>query len=80
MSHEEIKRYFDTNPPPEVVQWKLWAKISDTQLFLSSCYTGIRNYNGPLEMCPAWWHLKDFYQHIRRNIPETTQAAQEQPE
>ncbi|WP_374173181.1 hypothetical protein [Flavobacterium tructae] len=78
MNHEEIKRYFETNPPPEVVQWKQWAKISDTQLFLNSCYTGIRNYNGPIEMCPAWWHLKDFYQHIKRNVPDNNPVAPEQ--
>ena len=70
MTHEEIKRYFDTTPPPLEVNWKPWAKISDTQLFLRSCYTGILNYNGPIEMCPAWWHLKDFYILIKRSSQE----------
>lgn len=74
MTHEEIKRHFESNPPPQEVQWKQWAKITDSQLFLTSCYIGIHNFNGPLEMCPAWWHLKDFYLHIKRNASSITQA------
>ncbi|WP_369014125.1 DUF6965 family protein [Flavobacterium anhuiense] len=70
MNPEEIKRYFDNTPPPLQVDWKPWAKITDSQLFLKSCYTGIRTFNGPLEMCPAWWHLKDFYILIKRTAPE----------
>jgi len=61
MNPEEIKRYFETNPPPKEVKWTDWAYISDTQVFLRSCYTTIRNYNGPMDRCPAWWHLRDFY-------------------
>ncbi|KIA95646.1 hypothetical protein B8T70_08220 [Flavobacterium sp. AJR] len=77
MNHEEIKRYFESTPPPQEVQWKPWAKIFDTQLFLSSCYIGIHNFNGPLEMCPAWWHLKDFYYHVKRNAPNNNQIQSE---
>ncbi|WP_394367903.1 DUF6965 family protein [Flavobacterium bizetiae] len=77
MSHEEIKRYFESTPPPEQVQWKPWAKITDSKLFLESCYIGIRNFNGPPEMCPALWHLKDFYQHVKRNLSDTTKVKQE---
>ncbi|WP_294958458.1 hypothetical protein [uncultured Flavobacterium sp.] len=66
MNPEEIKRYFEASPPPAEVQWKPWAKITDTRLFLKSCYTGIRTFNGNLDMCPAWWHLKDFYLHLKR--------------
>ncbi|MFH6988830.1 MULTISPECIES: DUF6965 family protein [Flavobacterium] len=35
--------------------------MTDTQVFLKSCYTTIRNFNGPVDRCPAWWHLRDFY-------------------
>lgn len=78
MNPEEIKRYFDSNPPPLEVDWKPWAKITDTRVFLKSCYTTIINYNGNIEMCPAWWHLKDFYQLIRRTAKEN--PADGQPE
>ncbi|WET03948.1 hypothetical protein P0R33_06315 [Flavobacterium sp. YJ01] len=61
MNHEEIKRYFETNPPPLEVELTPWAKITNTQVFLKSCYTTIRNFNGPVDRCPAWWHLRDFY-------------------
>ena len=61
MNHEEIKRYFENNPPPKEVVWTEWAKVTDTQVFLKSCYTTIRNFNGPIDRCPAWWHLRDFY-------------------
>ena len=27
------------------------------------------HFNGPVERCPAWWHLKDFYLHIKRTMP-----------
>ncbi|WP_394363983.1 DUF6965 family protein [Flavobacterium johnsoniae] len=50
---EEIKRYFDNTSPPLQVDWKPWSKITDSQLFLKSCYTGIRTFSGPLEMSPA---------------------------
>jgi hypothetical protein len=66
MTPEEIKRYFEATPPPQEVDWKLWAKISDSLLFLKSCCLTIANYKGSLDMCPAWWHLKEFYMHVRR--------------
>ncbi|RXM45539.1 hypothetical protein [Flavobacterium sp. YO64] len=61
MNHEEIKRYFESNPPPTEVRLTEWANITDTQVFLRSCYSTIRNFNGPVDRCPAWWHLRDFY-------------------
>lgn len=67
MNLDEIKRYFESTPPPQEVQWKPWAKISDTQKFLNSCYTGISNFNGTPDMYPAWWHLKDLYYQVKRN-------------
>ncbi|WP_244307295.1 DUF6965 family protein [Flavobacterium fluviatile] len=78
MNYEDIKRHFETFPPPQEVDWKPWAKITDTQLFLKSCYIGIRNFNGPVERCPAWWHLKDFYLLIKRTAAQPA-APSEQP-
>ncbi|MFC4392017.1 DUF6965 family protein [Flavobacterium quisquiliarum] len=72
MNHEEIKRYFENNPPPKEVQWTAWAKITDSQVFLNSCYTTIRNFNGPVDRCPAWWHLRDFYLHIKKTAGQQT--------
>lgn len=72
MNPEEIKRYFETSPPPLEVDWKPWAKITDSQLFLKSCYTGIRTFNGPLDMCPAWWHLRDFYILMKKTAQQDT--------
>lgn len=73
MSPEEIKRYFESFPPPKEVQWKPWATITDSQVFLNSCYTGIKNFNGNIERCPAWWHLKDFYLLVKSNAPKVPQ-------
>lgn len=70
MNPDEIKRYFEKNPPPQEVAWKPWAKITDTQKFLNSCYVTIANYKGNIEMCPAWWHLKEFYQDMLRLATE----------
>lgn len=70
MTHEEIKRHFESTPPPQEVDWKPCPKIIDSRLFLRNCYTGIYNFNGSLEMCPALWHLKDFYLRIKRNQPQ----------
>ena len=64
MNPEEIKRYFEKNPPPLEIQWKPWAKITDTQKFLENCYITISNYKGNIENCPAWWRLKEFYQDM----------------
>lgn len=84
MNYEEIKRYFETSPPPAQVEWTPWAKITDTQVFLRSCYIGIRNFNGPVERCPAWWHLRDFYLLIKKTtqqapVEKTDQTAIEEP-
>lgn len=72
MNYEDIKRHFESNPPPKEVKWTAWANIVDTQIFLKSCYIGIRNYNGPLERCPAWWHLRDFYILMKKNAQQET--------
>ncbi|UUW08661.1 hypothetical protein NLG42_21470 [Flavobacterium plurextorum] len=80
MSPEEIKRYFETAPPPIEVDWKPWAKITDTQVFLNSCYTGIRNFNGSIERCSAWRHLKDFYLHIKQLPQQNNEQTQEPSE
>lgn len=70
MTPDDVKRYFETTPPPKEVDWKPWARIFDSQTFLNSCYIGIRNFNGPIERCPAWWHLKDFYLLMKRSAPQ----------
>lgn len=80
MNYEDIKRHFEAVPPPEELEWKPWAKITDTQLFLRSCYIGIQNFNGPVERCPAWWHLKDFYLQLKRGAAQETPAAEQNVE
>lgn len=71
MNHEEIKRYFEASPPPKQVQLTPWANITDTQVFLKSCYSTIRNFNGPVDRCPAFWHLRDFYILMKKNAKQT---------
>lgn len=68
MNYEDIKRHFENNPPPKEVRWTEWAKITNTEIFLRSCYIGITNFNGPMDRCPAWWHLRDFYLLMRKNV------------
>ncbi|WP_348537010.1 DUF6965 family protein [Flavobacterium hungaricum] len=61
------------------MEWTPWAKITDTQVFLRSCYIGIRNFNGPADRCPAWWHLRDFYILMKKTAlqPSGGQTNQE---
>lgn len=66
MTPDEIKRYFENNPPPETVDWKPWAKITDTQGFLKNCYMLIGNHKGNIETCPAWWRLREFYEDMTK--------------
>lgn len=77
MNHEEIKRYFENNPPPKEVRLTEWANITDTQVFLRSCYSTIRNFNGPIDRCPAWWHLRDFYLLIKRTAAQQTAPSEQ---
>lgn len=79
MNYEDIKRHFESHPPPKEVQWTDWAYISDTQLFLKSCYIGIRNFNGSPDRCPAWWHLRDFYLLLKK-MQQSTAPAEIQTE
>ncbi|MBB4804720.1 hypothetical protein HNP37_004818 [Flavobacterium nitrogenifigens] len=66
MNPEEIKRYFESNPPPKEVQLTPWVNITDTQVFLKSCYSTVRNFTGPVDRCPAFWHLRDLYILIKK--------------
>ena len=61
MSPDEIKKYFERNPPPASVDWKPWIRITDTQKFMNSCFITLGSYKGNSESCPAWWHLREFY-------------------
>lgn len=74
MNYEDIKRHFESHPPPKEVEWTPWAKITDTQIFLRSCYTTIRNFNGPMDRCPVWWHLRDFYILMKNTQQSPAQA------
>lgn len=80
MNYEDIKRHFESSPPPKEVKWTEWAYISDTQQFLKSCYIGIRNFNGPVDRCPAWWHLRDFYILMKKTSQQTATAEGNQSE
>jgi hypothetical protein len=64
MTPIEIKTYFDQNPPPATYDFKPWAKITDCEKFLQSCYSELSNYTGPYERCPSYWRLKEFYLEI----------------
>jgi len=66
MTPEELKAYFDSNPPPFEVAWKPWAKMINSKLFLEACYTGIENFKGNYEKCPDYWHLKEFYEDMKQ--------------
>ncbi|MDQ1165672.1 hypothetical protein [Flavobacterium sp. SORGH_AS_0622] len=77
MNYEDIKRHFENTPPPKEVDWTPWAKITDTQVFLKSCYTTIRNFNGPIDRCPAWWHLRDFYILMKKTAQPSGESLQE---
>lgn len=80
MNYEDIKRHFESSPPPKEVRWTEWAYISDTQQFLKSCYIGIRNFNGPVDRCPAWWHLRDFYILMKKTSQQTAASEGNQSE
>jgi len=47
------------------LDWKPWAKITNSKVFLCSCDTGIKNFNGNMERFPAW-HLKGFYMLMKK--------------
>ncbi|GAA4794556.1 hypothetical protein GCM10023231_23690 [Olivibacter ginsenosidimutans] len=76
MTPEEIKNYFDSNPPPFEIEWKPWAKIANTKKFLEACYTAIEHYKGSYQNCPDYWHLLEFYKDrvSDQNASETPAA------
>ncbi|WP_422389346.1 hypothetical protein [Flavobacterium ginsenosidimutans] len=49
--------------------------MTDSQFFLNSCYTGTHNFNGNIERCPAWRHLKDFLHSYQENIGPADQRG-----
>ncbi|WP_433836283.1 DUF6965 family protein [Flavobacterium anhuiense] len=67
MNHEEIKRYFENNPPPKEVRLTEWANITDTQVFLNSCYSTIRNFNGPVDRMPGMVASEGFLHSNEEN-------------
>jgi len=60
MNPDEIRRYFEKNPPPKEVAWKPWAKITDTKKFLESCYSSISNYKAILKAAQPSGISKNF--------------------
>jgi len=66
MSPEEIKRYFENNPPPKEVDWRPHAKITDTEGFLKHTFILIGNHKGDINKCPAWWRIQEFYQDMKK--------------
>jgi len=67
MTPQDIKEYFDSNPPAFEVEWKPWAKIINSKKFLEACYNAIGVYKGSYQSCPDYWHLLEFYYHIIGN-------------
>lgn len=64
MTPQELKEYFDSNPPPFEMEWKPWAKILNTKKFLEACYTAISVYKGNYQNCPDYWHLLEFHKDV----------------
>lgn len=65
MTPQELQEYFVNNPPPKEVQWKEWAKITDTKKFIESALMCIKQFKGNYNNCPDYWHLMEFYRDIQ---------------
>jgi len=61
MTPQELKEYFDQNPPPFEIDWKPWAKIINSKVFLTSSYKSIERFKGNYQQCPSYWHLLELY-------------------
>lgn len=64
MTPDELKEYFENNPPPLELQWKPWAKMTDSKRFIEGCLIGIGAFKGHYNHCPDYWHLKEFYEDM----------------
>jgi hypothetical protein len=65
MMPQELKDYFDKNPPPFFeLQWKPWAKMINSKRFIEGYLTDIEAFKGHYEKRPDYWHLKEFYEDI----------------
>lgn len=64
MTPQELKEYFDSNPPPFEINWKPGTKIINSKRFLENAYMCIENFKGSYEKCPDHWHLKELYEDI----------------
>lgn len=64
MTPQELKEYFDSNPPPFEVDWKPWAKIINSKQFIEACFNAISVYKGSYQNCPDYWHLLELHHHM----------------
>jgi len=64
MTPQELKDYFDSNPPPLEIDWKPGTKIINSKLFLENAFMCIANYKGYYQNCPDYWHIKELYEDI----------------
>ena len=68
MTPQELKEYFDNNPPPFEVDWKPWAKMVNSKLFIENALMCIEQFNGRYDKCPDYWHLLEFYEDIQNGL------------
>jgi len=52
MMPQELKDYFDKNPPPFELQWKPWAKVINSKRFIEGCLIGTEAFKGHYESVP----------------------------
>jgi len=67
MTPQELRKYFDENPPPLEIEWRPWAKIVNSRVFLDNAFTCISLFKGNYRNCPDYWHLVDLYEHLTGN-------------
>jgi len=64
MTPQQLREYFDSNPPPFEIDWKPHAKIINSKRFLDNAFMCIAIFKGPYEKCPDYWHLLELYNDI----------------
>lgn len=65
MSIQELESFFKTTEYPQSLQLSKSAKLNNTDTFIDTCMTRIKEWKGDLDKCPDYWHIMELVEYLK---------------
>lgn len=66
MSIQELESFFQTTEYPKSLKLNKSATLNNTDTFIDTCLTRIKEWNGDLEKCPDYWHIMELVEFLNK--------------